>query len=266
MPACIVGHRQQGERAGRIENLVGDIVVRPLVAEHRDDRLMIVVPARDPDSGGLARRRIASVGGNQQRRAQVCAHPRATRPRHGRRDRPSSLCDFHSSQMLRPASARAWSAARKWRFSCIQPSGSSSSGIEVKPAGLQSVGDRDRADRAAGLGKMLGDADRFEHAHRARRDRARATVECRVFAQARDRPDRRRLPTDRSNPARDASARPTIPPPKMITSARSMAPALRSQRNDANSSLDRGVRVEAFYPRIDSGVGDGDRSCARAEA
>ena len=27
-------------------------------------------------------------------------------------------------------------------------------GIEVQPAGLQPVGDRDRADRAAGLGKM----------------------------------------------------------------------------------------------------------------
>jgi hypothetical protein len=46
----------------------------------------------------------------------------------------------------------------------------------------------------------------------------------------------------------EASARPTSPPPKMITSARSMAraPSAQSSQLTPRSSLDRGLRVEAF--------------------
>ena len=103
------------------------MVVRPLVAEHRDDRLMIVFPPRDADPGGLAGRRIAAVGGDQQRRAKLAAVVE-------RNDDAVIAAidvvtrDFHSSQMFLPASARACSAARRCRFSCMKPSGSSSSG------------------------------------------------------------------------------------------------------------------------------------------
>ena len=47
------------------------------------------------------------------------------------------------------------------------------------------VGDRDPPDRTAPFGQMIGDADGLEHAHRARRNRARAAVERRVAARAR---------------------------------------------------------------------------------
>ena len=50
-------------------------------------------------------------------------------------------------------------------------------GLELEPAGLEPVGDRDAADRATRLGQMIGDPDRLEHAHRARRYRAGPAVE-----------------------------------------------------------------------------------------
>src|SRR4029079_2863790 len=73
MAAGIVFHRQQREWAGRIENLIRDMLMRPFVAQYRDDRLMVVFPTRDIDAGGLARLRIATVCRNQQRRAEFAA-------------------------------------------------------------------------------------------------------------------------------------------------------------------------------------------------
>ena len=52
---CVVVHRQQRERAGRVEDLVSDMFMRTLVPEHRDDSLMIVFPAGDVDTGRFAR-------------------------------------------------------------------------------------------------------------------------------------------------------------------------------------------------------------------
>ena len=64
----------------------------------------------------------------------------------------------------------------------------------------------------------------------------------------------------------EASARPTSPPPKMITSARSIARAPSAvRRNDAKNSLDRGLRVGILRAQL-LGVGHGDRGDARAEA
>ncbi len=72
-PPGSVVHRQQRERSGGIKNLIGDMVVRPLVPEHRDDRLVIVLPLCDADTGGFAGRRIAAVRGNQQRGRKLAA-------------------------------------------------------------------------------------------------------------------------------------------------------------------------------------------------
>ena len=208
-PTAVVVHRQQRERPGRIENLIGDMLVRPLVPKHRDDRLVIVLPPRDIDPGGFARRRIAAVGGNQQRAPKLAAvlernddaviaaiDTRVTR-------------DFHSSQRFLPASARAWSAARRLPVLVHEAERLVIVGIEVKPARLQPVGDRDPPDRAARLGQMVGDADRLQHAHRARRDGAGASVERGIARAAPGRRDRRRSTTARSNRApRRAPGRP----------------------------------------------------------
>ncbi len=67
MTVRIVGHRQQGERPGGIEDLVRDIVVRLFVAERRDRGGVVIAPARDIDPGRGARRRIAPFGAHQQR-------------------------------------------------------------------------------------------------------------------------------------------------------------------------------------------------------
>ncbi len=49
------------------------MLVRSLVAQHGDDRLMIVFPASNVDSRGLSRRRIAAIGGHKQRRLELAA-------------------------------------------------------------------------------------------------------------------------------------------------------------------------------------------------
>src|SRR4051794_27111648 len=69
----IIVHRQQRKWARRIKNLVSDMIVQSLVPKHRDKRLMIVFPARDIDSRGFPRRRIAPVGGDQQRRGDLAS-------------------------------------------------------------------------------------------------------------------------------------------------------------------------------------------------
>ena len=211
MARLVVGHRQQRERAGRVEDLVGDMLVRPLVAKHRDDRLMVVAPARDADSGRLARRRIAAVGGDQQRRAAACGRRPATRRRRDRRARRRRRATSTAATMFAPASARACSAARRWRFSCIQPSGSSSSGSKCSPPGSSPSATAIAPDRAAGLGQVIGNADRLEHPHRARRDRAGAAVECGVARAAPGRPGRRRSPTGRCESSADGQRQPDHP-------------------------------------------------------
>src|SRR3712207_8060031 len=58
--------RSQRERPGWIEDFVRDVLVRPLVVQHGDDRPMLVAPARDADAGLLAKGGIAAVGANQR--------------------------------------------------------------------------------------------------------------------------------------------------------------------------------------------------------
>ena len=45
--------------------------MRTLVAKGRNDRLMVVAPAGNANPCSLPRGRIAAIGGNQQRRAQL---------------------------------------------------------------------------------------------------------------------------------------------------------------------------------------------------
>ena len=233
--ARIVGHRQQRERAGRIENLIGDMVVRQLVAEHRDDRLMVVFPARDADPGRLARR--ANCG----RRRRPAAARESLRPSSSADDHAMlaaidarSTRDFHSShEILARLGARAQRGAQMAVL--VHPAERLVVvGIELQPARLEPVGDRDAADRAARLG-----AD----GRRPRSSRACASSSTRPRWCGRR--TRRRCAASGSagsttiaerplESSAEASARPTSPPPKMITSARSMrARPNPLRRNDA---------------------------------
>src|SRR5690349_18108003 len=62
----------------------------------------------------------------------------------------------------------------------------------------------------------------------------------------------------------EASARPTRPPPKMIASARSTPTPYPARRNDATTSLDRGVRVRDSKREL-WGWDDGNRGDTRTE-
>ena len=179
------------------------MVVRPLVAKHRDDRLMIVLPARDVES------RPPRASGELRPSAAISSGALSLRPSSSATTTPCSprstlaTCDFHSSQMFLPASARAWSAARRWRFSCIKPSGSSSSASKCEPAGLQPVGDRDpRGSGSPGSARWsatpIVSSIRIELDETALVRPSNAALRC----AAPGRRDRRRSPTARSNRAR----------------------------------------------------------------
>ena len=73
MADVVVVHRQKRERAGRIEDLVGYVGVRKLVPEHRDDRHVIVFPARHRNSRGFAHRGIAAVDSGKNRGIELAA-------------------------------------------------------------------------------------------------------------------------------------------------------------------------------------------------
>ena len=114
------------------------MVVRPFVTEHRDDRLMIVFPARDVDPGGFAR---APSCGRRRRSAAARAargHPRARRRRRAR-SRVDAASRATSTAARCSCPRRPARAARRaeCRFSCIKPSGSSSSGSKWRLPGFE---------------------------------------------------------------------------------------------------------------------------------
>ena len=125
--------------------------MRPFVPEHRDDGLMIILPARDVDAGCLARFRVATVRRDQQRCRQLA--PILKRDHHfmvtaiDARDarfpkQPHVLPRVRARMERCPQVAVLMHEAE--RLAIV--------GIEVQPAGLQTVGNRDAPDRAAGLG------------------------------------------------------------------------------------------------------------------
>ena len=67
MAELVVVHRQQCERPRGIEDLIRDMLMSALVPKHRDDRLMVVLPARDVDPRRLAGPGVSAVGRHEQR-------------------------------------------------------------------------------------------------------------------------------------------------------------------------------------------------------
>jgi len=231
MALLVVGHRQQGERTGGIEDLIGDMVVRPLVPKHRHDRLMSILPPRNTDSCSFARSGIATVRRHEQRRMEL--PPVVERYAHTR----LVAADVgHSRFPQQPAvltpSARDCSAERRCRFSCIQPSGSSSSGSKCRPPGCSPSATEILRIEQPGAGRwsdtpivssmrMELDETALVRPSKAALVRGAGSAGSTTIA---DRPLLSRA---------DASARPTIPPPNMITSARSMAKPLPPGVDDA---------------------------------
>ena len=87
---AVAGQRQDGERPGRQEVLHRAAAVRAVVAHGGDDAGLRVAPADDLDAGGIAQRRLAPVGGNDQRRGDLRARRRAQRARSPHRRRGPS--------------------------------------------------------------------------------------------------------------------------------------------------------------------------------
>ena len=174
----MVEHRQQGERATGVEDFPRDMVVRALVREGADDRCMIVFPARGADARGLARRRVAPLGGDQQRRLEDAAVVE--------RDGDAVRGAVDAGGLAAPQQSDALARLRPGEKAGAQVA------IFVHPAErfvvafgrfehqaarLKPVGDLDRANGAARFGQVIGDADRVEHPPRGRGDRAGAPVE-----------------------------------------------------------------------------------------
>ena len=140
---------------------------------------MIVVPARDGDPRRLARRRVAPLRRDQQRRADdvavessvdgdAAARPRRPRPR------ASSSAGRHAVAAL----AASNSVRRSSLFSYIVPSApSSASGTKSSLPGASPSLTRIVADRAALPRQPRADPDRIEHPPAGARDRRGAAVE-----------------------------------------------------------------------------------------
>ena len=197
MTLFIVGHRQQRERAGREEDLVGDVAVRPLVPKRRNHRHMVVFPAGDRDSRRLARRGVSPVHGGQHRRTKLSA----VFERHHHSVR--SALDRLRRRFPQEPEISAGLRSRLERGAEVpvfvhDPERLIVFRLERQAAGLKTVRDLDRPDRAAGHRQVIGHADRLQHPHRARRHCAGAAVEGLALAFAWV----RRVDEDRGNPAR----------------------------------------------------------------
>jgi len=182
MAALIVGHRQEGEGAGGIENLIGDILMMPLMAKRRDNRAVVVLPTRHADPRRFAHRRIAALRRDQQWRADVAPVLEAD----GNAmifpvDRPWAGFPQQGDVLPRPGPRQQ---RRMEMPILVHPSQRLIvvAGIERQTARLQPVRDLDPADGAARNREMFADPDRVEHPFRRGGKRAGPAVETGVLA------------------------------------------------------------------------------------
>jgi len=180
MPFLVIRHWKKREWTGWEEDLVSDIVVRPLVPKRRDDRHMIVLPPCNRDAGRFAGRRVTAVDGGKERGADLAAvlqrNDHSMRSAfHGLGDRPPQkpqiLSSFRPGQEGRPQVPVLMHDAE--RLVVV--------GFEREPARLKTVGNLDLANGAALSRQLSRDPDRFQHAHGRGGDGARAAVKCCAF-------------------------------------------------------------------------------------
>src|SRR5579884_2559757 len=155
--------------------------------------------------------------------------------------------------MALPRSARAWSAARRFRFSCMKPRGSPSSGVKSSRPGF-----RPSATVMLQMGQP-GSASSCATS-------IVSSIRCELEDTALVRPSNERsfrcagsagsmTIADKPLASRaEASASPTKPPPRMITSAWSICEHYPLRRIDATTSLDRGVYVEDSRAQLGEGT------------
>ena len=111
--------RQDGERAGGQEMLLGAAIVRALMRDGADDARLAIVPVHRLDAGHVAQLRVDAVGGDQQPRLQ--RHP--VGQMHG--DAGAIAVEGLTatpSMMSMPSSARA-AAQRAVEHPCWRPCG-----------------------------------------------------------------------------------------------------------------------------------------------
>ena len=125
---------------------------------------MVILPARDTNTGGFAGRRIAPLGGDEQRRGEDFAVSQRNRHamlaainRDGGRlpvERDQLGCLGAGAKRLAEVAILVHPAER-----LVVASGR----LERQRAGGEPVGDADRTDRTAGLEQERREADRIEH-------------------------------------------------------------------------------------------------------
>ncbi len=137
------------------------------MTECRDDRGMVILPARDADPGDIARGAVAALGGDKQRGSEGFAAIESDG------DSMFGAIDGHRLRLPvkhdigRGFGARAerlpqvavlvhppeWLVIALGRF-------------ERQRTGAEPIGNTDGADRATGRGEMRGESDGIEHAAR----------------------------------------------------------------------------------------------------
>ena len=172
-------HRQDGERSGRVKDLIGYIAVRARVRDGGDDRDMVVVPARHADVRGLAGRRVAALRADQQRRLdQPTILERNARV-------PAIAHHFarfgrgHQLHIGRGLGRVAQGGAQQPVLEHDAERAFMLPGLEHQPSWPQSVAHLDGVDRTAFRLNPLADADRLEHPPGRTGDGGGASVEAR---------------------------------------------------------------------------------------
>jgi hypothetical protein len=172
-----VDQRQDRERAGRIEDLIGDVAMRLFVRDRGDHRDMLIGPARDRDPGRIAGRRLAALGADQQ--GSVHCAPVGERYRHAVEIAPDvdRFRRPHQGQPHGRARRLVERAAQVPILEHMAERAVIGGGFEQQRLGTEPVLDPDRGDRAAPAFEPLAHADRLEHAPGRAGDRRSAAVE-----------------------------------------------------------------------------------------
>ena len=193
----VARHRQDRERAGGQETLLGDAAMGAFVRDGADDAGLVVAPFHRTQPGGASQRRFAAVGRDQQaggeRPAVVEPHPGFDRAALVPPDR-RTVDEGRAAQRLDPPEERLPDMAVlhdvSERVRLHLPA------VVVEVQRRSAVGDANLADRLGVAGKRVPDAHRGEDGPGAVRDRRYAAVEGRFPHRRRGSPvdDRNRHP------------------------------------------------------------------------
>ena len=224
---AVSGERQDGEGSRWREVFLGPAMMRAFVLDRHHEADLVIGPAHELDARCLARRRVAAIGGHDQRRPDRLARgQRHLRQVRAGSDSPARRCPPQSGcgvlPRLLPAGRHRGSGSR----SCGRRAGPSCPPHRMqqhgaRAAGIGTVGDDDLGHGLGVMGNLGPDAQRLEHAARRGGDGRGPAVECRAGKAARVLASTTTTSSGRravAPPSARAAARPLSAAPTMITS------------------------------------------------